>query len=130
MEITEDDRRAEQAKASLLARIEELGNRMKNAREKLDIKAHIANHPRIAVGVAFALGALLGIPGKAKTVNGTDAERGLAGAAAAGFAALALRLVKDLAFRQLSGAAHRWIEQQQGDVIVSHEPAMESFVRH
>ena len=63
MQVTEDDRRVEQAKESLMARVDELGRRFKEAREKLDIKSHIEAHPLIAVGAALALGALIGIPG-------------------------------------------------------------------
>ena len=33
-------------------------------------------------------------------------------------------VLTSVAFRQLTGAAHRWIEQQQGEVGVSHEPAI------
>lgn len=138
MAATEDpDRRAEEARASLLARVEELGHRLQDAKEKLDISAHIAAHPRAAVGIAFALGALLGIPGKrskppALPTEAAEARAGLVGAAVATIGALVFQLAKSIAFHQLSEQARDWWDRRrtEAEVEASRTRSAEAFLEH
>jgi ElaB/YqjD/DUF883 family membrane-anchored ribosome-binding protein len=84
------DRRIEEAKASLVERLDELARRLREARRKVDVPAHIAAHPFIAVGAAFALGALLGSRRK-RVRHPVAAERGIGGALVAALRALAMK---------------------------------------
>ena len=139
METTQDpDRRVEEARASLLAHVEELGRRIQAAKEKLDIKAHIAAHPKLAVGIAFAAGALLGFPGKRSSSKSSSAvptkgevKSGLLGAAMATLGSLAFALAKNVAFHQLSGQAKTWWDKNYGmQAEASHTRDVESFLEH
>jgi len=117
METTtrEPERHLEDARASLVARIEELGRRMREARRKLGIRAHIAAHPVAAVGVALAFGALLGSIGRRPRERApkTAVERGLGGAIAAALAAFAMGAAKNLAMRRVANAASQWLDRDQ-----------------
>ena len=129
METRENERRMEQAKESLLARVDELGRRVKEAKQKFDIKAHITAHPLAAVGAALALGALLGIPGSGSSSRDSDAQRGLGGAALAGIAGLLIRIAKDVAVRQLTGAAKDWLGGQEHEADASRDPSVEALLQ-
>jgi hypothetical protein len=128
------DRRVEEARESLIMRIEELGRRLREARNKLDIGAHIAAHPLAATGVAFAVGLLLGFRRSArKRADDDEAKRSLASALIAGLGAIGVRLAKDFALRKFSDTAFAWWE---GDDVspterrASHEPSVEAFLEH
>ena len=109
----EPERHLEDARASLVARIEELGRRMRETQRRLGIRAHIARHPFAAVGVALAFGALLGSIGGRRRARVPEAavERGLGGAIAAALAAFAMGAAKDLAMRRVSNAASQWLDR-------------------
>ena len=128
------DRQVADARASLRAHVEELGRRIKDAKQKLDIKAHIAAHPRAAVGIAFAVGALLAFPkkgGKPKEANKAEVKGGIAGAIVAAMGTLAFTLVKNVAMHQLSGMASDWWDQRREmENGVSRERDIESFLEH
>lgn len=134
MHTAEDERKVERAKESLMARVDELGRRIKDARDKFDIKAHIAAHPLIAVGAAFALGALVGIPGGSRRSSaGPDDQvrRSVGAVVATGIAGIAIRIAKDFAVRQLAGVAKNWWENQgTSEVTASRDPSVEAFLRH
>jgi hypothetical protein len=134
MQIAEDDRRVERAKESLMARVDELGRRFKEAREKFDVKAHISAHPLIAVGAAFALGALIGIPGgsrRSAPATEDQVQRGVGALITAGIAGIAIRVAKDFAVRQLAGVAKNWWDKQgESEVVASRDPSVEAFLRH
>ncbi|MBA3817481.1 MAG: hypothetical protein H0X17_01190 [Deltaproteobacteria bacterium] len=109
----DEDRLVEEAKASMFARMEEIGRRVSDARHKLDIKAHIAAHPRAAFGIALGVGVLLGIPGGGKQrsaipADQNDAKNGLIGALVATLGTLAFKMIKDVAMHQVAGAAKGW----------------------
>lgn len=126
------DRRVEEARESLRAHAEELGRRFGDAKEMLDIPAKIAAHPRLAVGVAFVAGVLLGFPGKRARpaiVSGETAKTGLMGAAMATLGTLAFQLAKNVAFHHLSGQAKTWWDRQN-DLAASHTRETESSVKH
>ena len=137
------DRHIEEARESLLARVEEIGRRLHDAREKLDIKAKIAAHPWPAVGIAFAAGALLALPRSSRKSRPRDAEikqaevkSGLIGAAAATLGTLVFTLVKNVAMHQLSGYARDWWERRQAmegqpmEGQASKTRDVESFLEH
>jgi hypothetical protein len=123
------DRRIEEAKASLVARIDELARRLREARHKLDVPAHIAAHPFIAVGAAFALGALLGSR-RRRVRTRADSERGVGGAIVAALGALAMSAAKDFALHHAKGAAGRWLDAHADEAEVSRRREMESFLEH
>jgi hypothetical protein len=128
------EHQVDEARASLRAHVEELGRRIQDAKQKLDIKAHIAAHPRVAVGIAFAVGALLALPkkgGKPKEANKAEVRGGLAGAIVAAAGTLAFTLLKNVAMHQLSGMASDWWDRQREmERGVSREPDIESFLEH
>ncbi|MBA3398092.1 MAG: hypothetical protein H0T89_36035 [Deltaproteobacteria bacterium] len=141
------DRRVEEAKASMFARMEELARRIEDARRKFDVKAHIAAHPRAAVGIAFAIGALLAIPGggssrRRSSVPAGQAEvkSGLIGALTATIGTLAFGFIKNAAMRELGDVARDWWIRRQAEAGVgevgtneanaSRTRDVESFLEH
>lgn len=134
MEVrTDPDRHIEDARASLVAHLGELGRRFRTARAQLDVPAHISSHPLPAVGVAFAVGALLGMRGAAKRRD-PDAGGGLVRAAFAGLLALGFRAAKDLAMRRFADVAQDWwMQRQQGsssEYRTSYNRGVEPFFDH
>jgi hypothetical protein len=124
------DRHIADAKAQLTARIEELGRRFHQVKQKLDLPAHIEAHPLIAVGGAFVLGALLGMRRKDRRRPDGTVERGMGGAILAVLGAIGLRLSKEVAARYVSDAAKSWLAQRDSDRAASHDPSVESFLGH
>jgi hypothetical protein len=126
MTTAETDRRVDEARESMVARIEELGRRLHNARERLDVQRYIVAHPLIAVGAAFALGAVLGFVGGGKRGKSAD-KRGLGGTLAAAVGTLVMAGLKEIAVhqirRQFEGGRDREAE-------ASSEPELESFFKH
>jgi hypothetical protein len=124
------DRLVEQAKESLMSRVEELSRRFKDAKNKFDVEAQIAAHPLPAIGIAFAIGAVFALAGGRK--HTPDAHRGIGGAMMAGLGALAMRMLKDVALGQLSGAARAWMEGNatDGERTASRDRSVESFLEH
>ena len=117
----------EEARASLIARIEELGRRLHDVRARLDIAAYITAHPLASVGIAAAAGALLGMRRRVRREAET-VQRGFAGMVAAGVGALALRVAKEIAFKQVADAARGWWSSREAGA--SHEPQMETYFEH
>jgi hypothetical protein len=135
METTtpDPDRRVEEARESLLARVEELGRRLQGAKDKLHVPAHIAAHPRLAVGIAFAAGLLLGFPGKrSKSTPHDKAEvkSGLMGVAMATLGSLAFALAKSVAFHHLSGQAKHWWDRKYAMETDARTRDAEPFLEH
>ena len=137
------ERRVEEAKASLIANAEELGRRFKEAKDKMDIPARIAEHPWIAVGATLAVGALLGLVGggpRSQVVmrSGVDTEadvkRGLLAMGGAALGTLVVQFAKDFAVRQLVNHASHWMDQRDrmspNEAPASRMPETESFFRH
>lgn len=125
------DRRVEEARESMRMHAEELGRRVADAKEMLDIPAKIAAHPRLAVGIAFAVGAVLGFPGKRAhtAIPGDATKTGLVGAALATIGTLAFQLAKSVAFHHLSQHARAWWDQQN-EIGASQVRETESFLEH
>ena len=91
---------------SLGSQIDDLGRRIKDVGERFDLKAFTEAHPIVAIGAAFAVGALLGLAANHKR----SPDRGIvSGAIAAMFTALAMGAVKDLAMRNVATAAKDWL---------------------
>lgn len=132
------DRRVEEARASLLARVEEIARRVHDAREKLDIRAKIIAHPWPAVGIAFAAGALLALPkrsSKSRPIRAAEArgevKGGIVGATVAMIGTLAFTLAKNVAMHHLSGMARDWWDQRsQMEADASRTRDVESFLEH
>lgn len=126
----EADRIVEQAKESLMSRVEELGRRFKDAKNKFDVEAQIGAHPLPAIGIAFAIGAVVALAGGRK--HAPDAKRGLRGAVMAGVGALAMRMIKEIAFSQLAGAAKTWMDggTTESERSASRDRSVESFLEH
>jgi hypothetical protein len=127
---TDPDRQIEEARASLVAHLGELGRRFRAARERFDVRGQIAERPLASVGAAFALGALLGLRGGGKR---EDREGGVGHAVGAALVALAVRLVKELAMRGATEAARGWWERRQAEmseVRTSYDRSVEPFLEH
>jgi hypothetical protein len=121
------DRQIEEARASLVAHLGELGRRFRAMRTRADLRWKIASHPLASIGAAFALGALLGMRGGRRHEDG---EPRLGRAAFAALAAVAGRLAKELAARGAAEAARGWWErrQQSSEIRTSYEPEVERFL--
>lgn len=128
------DRQIEDARASLVAHLGELGRRFKAARATMDIPARIAARPLLAVGAAFAAGALLGLGRGGRGPREVRPGGGLGRAVMAGLAAIAVRVGKELAMREAAEVARNWWEQHQrqspSEMRTSYDPHMEPFLRH
>ena len=127
------DRRVEEARESLSARVDELGRRLQGAKDKLDIPAHITAHPRLAVGIALVAGALLGFPGKrikADLPDKSDVKSGLMGAAMATLGSLVFALAKNVAFHHLSGQAKNWWDRKYAMEADASRSQDDSFLKH
>jgi len=124
------DRLVEHAKESLMSRVEELSRRFRDAKNKFDVEAQIVAHPLPAIGIAFAIGAAFALAGSRK--HAPEAQRGLGGMVIAGLGALAMRMLKDVALSQLSGAAKTWLDGNASDAEGSDvkERPLGSFVQH
>ena len=110
--VQEADQRVERAKQSLLARMEMLKQRYQDARHRFSPQEQIARYPIQAVGAAFALGVIAGLRRGRGAIPG-EARSSLGGAALAGLAAVALRVVREAALTQLAHAAHGWWTAQE-----------------
>jgi hypothetical protein len=122
--------RLEAAKESLTHRFEELHRRFNEAKHKLSVTDQIAAHPWPAVGIALAVGALLGFSSggkkptivEQKSVGGriTEALVGIAGT-------IALKMIREMAVKQFGGAAKKWWEDNEArtdDAGVEYTPAV------
>lgn len=130
VEINEADRRAETAKASLRSRLHELELRYEAAKDKLDLGARIAQHPRAAVGIALGIGALLGLMrgGRARTPK-IEGERTVTSTIIAALGAFAISALKDAALREGTEMAKGWwADRTERDA--SRDPAVEAFLEH
>lgn len=143
MEVrTDPDRHIEDARASLVAHLGELGRRFRTARAQLDAararlevpSQRIAAHPLPAVGLALAAGVLLGGLRGGSRHRDADPERGLVRAAFAGLLALGFRAAKDLAMRRFADVAQDWwTQRQQGsssEYRTSYNRGVEPFFDH
>ncbi|HEX3473803.1 MAG TPA: hypothetical protein VHT91_02115 [Kofleriaceae bacterium] len=113
--VVEADRRVEQAKASLRARMAVLERRLGDVRDRIDLPAQIRRHPLPAVGIAFALGALVGARGRAAGRSPPPVApvlvarpRTLGSMALAIVSGLAFQLLRELAIGQLRRTAERY----------------------
>jgi hypothetical protein len=132
--LTDPERQIENARASLLVHLGELGRRVKAARARFDLRAHVAAHPLASVGVAFAAGALLGLRGGGKPRPDGASGQALGRVAVAAISALAVRIAKELAMIGATDAARRWWEHRQhetsSETRTSYDPGVESFLEH
>lgn len=113
--VVEADRRVEQAKSSLRARFAVLERRIGDVRDRIDLPEQIRRHPLPVVGIAFALGALVGGRGRsagraAPSLASALAPRPrtLGSMALAVVSGLAAELLRELAIGQLRRTAERW----------------------
>jgi hypothetical protein len=111
--VQEADLRATRAKESLLSRIHLLKRRFTDAKQQFNPQEHIARYPIPAVGAAFALGVIAGLR-RGRPGSSGDARSSLTGAVFAGLAAVALRMVREVAMTQLGHAAHDWWTARDG----------------
>ncbi|HEU0033362.1 MAG TPA: hypothetical protein VFQ53_22175 [Kofleriaceae bacterium] len=136
----ETDQKIEQAKASFSARAEELGRRISDVRQKLDIKGHIAAHPHLAVGAAFALGVVLGLVtgggGHSKAKRGSRQDeatkRTIGGAIGGAISALLFAALKEAAvtYAKHYFAGGPGVATTGTEAAASRQPAVESFLEH
>jgi hypothetical protein len=129
----EAEQRVERAKASLLARLELLKQKLTDVRDKVDLKAQIEKYPLPAVGIAFALGVLAGLRRTRAAATDRSAHP-VASTAIAGLAAVGLRLLRELALSQLGGIAKQWWTERDAvsprEERGSHVRDIEPFLEH
>jgi hypothetical protein len=118
--VQEADLRSARAKESLLARVEELKHRFTEAKHRFNPQEQIAKHPIPAVGIALALGVIAGLGGRRSVPDG--ARSSLTGAALAGLATVALRVVREAAMAQLGRAAHDWWAAREDAAPMGESP--------
>ncbi|MGE0401080.1 MAG: hypothetical protein AB7T06_30500 [Kofleriaceae bacterium] len=130
VDISEADRRAETAKASLRSRLHELERRYEAAKDKLDLGARIAQHPRAAVGIAFGAGLLVGLLGRrGPSAPVVEGKRSIGGTIMAALGALAINALKDAALREGTELAKGWwADRAERDA--SRDPSVEAFLEH
>jgi len=119
--VVEADRRVAEAKASLRARIAVLERRLGDVRDRIDLPEQVRRHPLPAVGIAFALGALVGGRGRAAGRAPPPAApalaprpRTLGSMALAIVSGLAFELLRELAIGRLRHTAERWWSEHGG----------------
>jgi hypothetical protein len=131
--VQEADLRAARAKESLLARVEMLKRRFSDAKHRFNPQEQIARYPIPAVGAAFALGVIAGLTRGRSSVPG-GGRSSLTGALVTGLAAVALRVVREIAMTQLGHAAHGWWTAREGESSMeargSRSPDVEPFLEH
>lgn len=127
------EQRVAEAKDSLWARLEALGERLGEVRQQLDLEGRIIAHPLAAVGIAFALGAGLGAIRRRRSQPEIE-KPGLSHAIAAGAGALAMRLGKEYALRRLAHAAKDYMERHgavsRRERTASRDRSVEPFLEH
>jgi hypothetical protein len=129
VDVDEADRRAENAKASLRSRLHELERRYSAAKDKLDLGARIAQHPRAAVGIALGLGALLGMLGGGTKKVAHDGERTIGSTVMAALGAFAIKMLRDAALHEGAEIAKGWwADRTERDA--SRDPSVEAFLEH
>jgi hypothetical protein len=94
------DERIGWIKESISARVSELGRRVDKVRSLTDVATLVRQHPLAAVGVTFAVGVILGKPGRSKQGHAPD------GIVRAGVRSLVVTLVAQFA----RNAARHWLE--------------------
>ena len=94
-------------------RLAELRDRFEETLRRLDLRARLEEHPWELVGTAALLGAWLGFaPPKVRPVReGMTLRARLGDMLLTSLGALALRLVREAAFRQVGQVAKRWWEE-------------------
>lgn len=119
--VVEADRRVEQAKASLRARMAVLERRLGDVRDRIDLPAQIRRHPLPAVGIAFALGALVGARGRAAERAAPPVApvfvtrpRTIGSMALAIVSGLAFQVLRELAIGHLRRTAERLWSESDG----------------
>jgi hypothetical protein len=118
----EAERRAERAKASLMARLELLKDRFGDARRKLDVPAQITRHPLPAIGIAFGLGLLFGMRRGSRALPAAETGRTTGGVVVGALAALGLRIVREVAMNQLAQVARQFWAEQHPPVVIEEQP--------
>jgi hypothetical protein len=110
------------------AGLEEEHGRMHAVKEKLgqvgrklkriEVRESIVEHPFAAIGIGAAVGAIVGLVRPMPYRSRTSA------ALSAAMTAIALKLVREAAYRKLGGMAKDWLQgQQQPESEVEYTPA-------
>jgi hypothetical protein len=101
---------------SLAERLAAMRERVETLVQRIDVRAIVASHPWEVVGAAALLGAWVGFD----KPRGDRSKVGRIFVSAAG--ALAIRLAREAAFRQLGEIAMRWWEETGSKVGADREP--------
>lgn len=93
-------------------RIEELRHRLAYALERLDLRSQVDDHPWQIVGAAALLGAWLGFaPPRVKLREGKTLRVRIADGVLSAIGAIAVRLVREAALRQVGEVAKQWWDE-------------------
>jgi len=109
------DRGIERVTASVVARVELLGHKLRDAKRTRDVGSQIAKHALPAVAIAFALGAAAGLRRTGSAGSRAPGRHPVRSAAFAALTAFGLRAVRELALARLGEIARQWWAEHGGD---------------
>lgn len=96
----------------LAERMDELRQRLAYVIERLDLRAQVEQHPWEIVGAAAMLGAWLGFaPPRVKVAERRGLRARVADGLLSAVGAIAVRLVREAALRQVGEVAKKWWEE-------------------
>lgn len=104
-------------------RVSELRDRFERLCEQLDLRGQIEAHPWELVGAAALLGAWIGFaPPRIKLRQPSTIRVRIADAVVAAVGGIAIRLVREAAFRQVADIARQWWEESGSKVRADGKP--------
>jgi hypothetical protein len=93
-----------------------------------ELEAKIAEHPLIAIAVAFAAGAVLSMARRATAAPAV--KRSMGSLIVGGLGTLAMGFIKNAVLEQVSGAAKQWLDPEHPENAASRDQSVESFLEH
>ncbi len=109
--------------ASFGDRVATLRERLESFLEQIDVRAQIEAHPWELVGAAALRGAWLGFePPRVRLREPSTIRVRVADAVLSAIGAIAIRLVREAAFRQVADIAKRWWEESASKVGADGKP--------
>ena len=101
--------------AELADRLSEIRQRVESLLARVDVRGQIDRHPWELVGAAALVGAWIGFdPPHVRVREPSAIRRRMADALLTAVGAIAIRLVREAAFRQVADIAKRWWDESAG----------------
>lgn len=112
------------AQPGVADRFAEIRERLENLIARIDLRAQIEAHPWELVGAAALLGAWVGFePPRVRLREPSTIRIRVADALLSAVGAIAIRLAREAAFRQVADIAKRWWEESAGSEVGAHGEA-------